>query len=78
MSIELLDVKNYDGLREIVNEDGNVIVVMPEELDGQDFKSFPLESNERSKPIPGLKPGAFGLLHAWFTGFVCRNEFLLP
>lgn len=25
-----------------------------------------------SNPIPGLKPGAFGLLHAWLTGSECK------
>ena len=31
-----------------------------------------------SKPIPGLKPGAFGLLHAWLTGSVYTDGYVIP
>ena len=31
-----------------------------------------------SKPIPGLKPGAFGLLHAWLTDSVYTDGYVIP
>ncbi len=30
------------------------------------------------KPIPGLKPGAFGLLHAWLTDSVYTDGYVIP
>ncbi|NCC20679.1 hypothetical protein EOM33_06585, partial [Candidatus Saccharibacteria bacterium] len=32
----------------------------------------------KSKPIPGLKPGAFGLLHAWLTDSVYTDGYVIP
>lgn len=33
---------------------------------------------QKSKPIPGLKPGAFGLLHAWLTDSVYTDGYVIP
>lgn len=33
---------------------------------------------KKSKPIPGLKPGAFGLLHAWLTDSVYTDGYVIP
>ena len=35
-------------------------------------------TNMQSKPIPGLKPGAFGLLHAWLTDSVYTDGYVIP
>lgn len=35
-------------------------------------------SYDESKPIPGLKPGAFGLLHAWLTDSVYTDGYVIP